>query len=83
MKIENFNRAQEIAKTLNRLSDTIKRVESIDTSDRRDLRIMDDIRGAYIDKDLLDPIAKEMCKTAILSNLQGKVKQLEAEFGNL
>jgi hypothetical protein len=47
------------------------------------LRISDDLRSAYIDKDLLDPLAKEMCKTAILSNLQGKVKQLEAEFESL
>ncbi len=82
MKIENFNRAQEIIKTLKNLDDAIQRVERINTD--RDFRVMDDLdHGAYIGKDLLDPLAKEMCKSAILSNLQGKVKQLESEFESL
>lgn len=82
MKIEDLSRANQITGTLKRLNEAIRGVESIRTD--ISFKVIDgNSNGAYIDSALLDPLAKEMCKTAILSNLQGKVKQLEAEFESL
>lgn len=82
MKIEDLKRAREITSLLSNLNVVIQGIESINTN--ISLKIIDgNSNGAYIDAALLDPIAKEMCKTAILSNLQGKVKQLETEFEQL
>lgn len=83
MTVDNFNRAQEIAKELKNLDGAIQRLERISTKQIQPLKIEDDDRTVYFGPYLIDTSVKEGIKALILSHLQGKVKQLEKEFENL
>lgn len=83
MTVEGFKRANEIADQLKRIGRALADVNRLNFSGHRDFTVSDPTYGARIDGDIIDPLAKEGCKALIISNLEGKKKQLEAEFEKL
>lgn len=84
MTLENFKRAQEITDQLARIGEAIKSIERVNTSDEnRSFCFGDDLSARHFGPELIDPLAKEGCKALLLANLNGKAKQLEAEFEKL
>ena len=79
MTTERLERAKEIADRLFQLDRTIDKVRSSGTD--RGIRFGNE--SVWLSNRELDPMAAEMCKTLILTNLEGKKKQLEAEFEKL
>ncbi len=83
MTLENLKKANGLAEKLDKINKVIVEVKNVHTDAGMTFVIGDPFQTVYIRDDMLDPMAKEGCKALILSNLEGKIRQLETEFENL
>jgi hypothetical protein len=83
MTLENLKKANGLAGKLDKINKVIVEVKNVHTDAGMTFVIGDPFQRVYIMDDMLDPMAKEGCKALILSNLEGKKRQLEAELEKL